>query len=106
MKNKFIIIALILLAIFCLASCGEERFSITYYNHDQSICDVDYYSQKNDPVLTVFNREGYKFLGYYTEDGAQYYDNTGKRLSNMLIESDMTLQNMSLIAINLSLQQN
>ncbi len=92
-KLLILIVAVIgLVAVMGLASCKLNNvLTYTYYDGDNEYVFEYEMKSKTGNVLNYGKRTGYTFLGYFTEDGIQYFDENGKQLDGILIEGSMRL---------------
>ena len=110
MRNKILVFAVILLSVFCLASCGgEEEYCRAYFYNENGTeigCIDDLILGKdnkihrsdivhsmggsgNDNIATL--KEGYTFCGYANKDGVKYFDGNGNQVADIIIDKTVHL---------------
>ena len=95
MKKRVLILLVIVLGVSILAglcSCKLNNvLTYTYYDGNNEYVFQHEMKAKTGNVLNYGKRTGYTFLGYFTEDGIQYFDENGVQLDEILIEGSMRL---------------
>lgn len=96
MKNKILTILLIALSILCLFSCGgdeddnDENQLIINCHNGEEVTSNNIASATGNYIAPA-QKTGHSFLGYYTQEGTQYFDSEGNQASGLIIESDLDL---------------
>ena len=99
MKKLAVVIITILSLVGILTACGGGggneggggSITITYTNQNGEIGTKTVNAQTG-ASLDVQSREGHKFLGYFTSEGVQYFDENGSQLSTLLLDKSITVE--------------
>lgn len=90
----FLSVLIMLLASFTLVSCGDddEQYQIGYSGGNVGYA-FHYTRRKVGNKISFagnnFTSEGHHLVGFFTEDGLQYFDENGVQLPDILIEGDI-----------------
>ena len=94
--KKIILIALILLSAVFMFACnkdggegGGESHSVYVTLHNDSTVSGQSFGGATGNSVAVPERAGNTFLGYYTADGVQYFDGTGRQISGLMVADGM-----------------
>ena len=92
-KGIIILCALAILALFLISCSGDKGYKVTYSYNDgagEKILETVFTSQSGN-YLAPIERSGYSFLGYFSPDGIQYFDETGYQIPSMIIDRNISL---------------
>ena len=104
MKRKILTLLLIAMSLIFIFSCGggddngddngEYKTVKFVYGANNSHSDNLVFHEDGRVTGKLFNSTkilGYKLVGFFTEDGIQYFDNHAGKLDGILIDRDMTV---------------
>ena len=98
MKKTLIVLMALIFITLSFAACsgkgGEDGNSseiiISYLNAEGALVS-ETVSEQTGNSLDVQIKEGHVFLGYFTAEGTQYFDGSGKQLDSILIDRSIEL---------------
>ena len=96
MRSKIIIALLVIVCFTCLFSCnkeddngGGEALGVYVTLHNDTTVNGQTFGGYTGNSVTVPQKAGNTFLGYYTADGVPYFDGTGKQISGLMVADGM-----------------
>ena len=98
MKRKVLILLftlLLALMVIGISGCGGSKDKEVQISYSGGRVGYDFHytrfktGNRIQEALDMFTSEGHHLIGFFTEDGLQYFDENGNQLDDILIEEDI-----------------